>query len=75
MIKGKIVIRKISAEVTDSELKLMMAYIKGMVYGHTIENSKQWFSGTILFGGKNRDWNGTPVGSERLLLRQCNYKH
>lgn len=61
MINSTVKIKKISAEVTDYELNLMLAYIKGIVNGFTIEGSGKWFSGRTLFGGKNNNWSDTPI--------------
>lgn len=61
MIDTKVSIRKIAAKVSDEEIELMLAYIKGTVYGYTAEDSNKWFSVLILFGGKNSDWHNTPI--------------
>ncbi len=53
--------RRISAKITDRELELARAYIKGALHYHRNVNPRMEFSVRIAFGGGNRDWHNTPL--------------
>lgn len=52
---------KISAKVSEKDLKLMENYILGAVHGFTAAADSKSFKVRDLFGFDNRDWNGTPI--------------
>lgn len=52
---------KITAKVSESDLKLMENYILGAVHGFTAAADSKSFKVRDLFGFDNRDWNGTPI--------------
>lgn len=52
---------KISAKVSEKDLKLMEIYILGAVHGFTAAAGSKSFKVRDLFGFDNRDWNGTPI--------------
>ncbi|WP_427113841.1 hypothetical protein [Megasphaera sueciensis] len=39
----------------------IMAFIQGAVYSWCVSSGHTEFSSTVLFGGINKDWNGTPL--------------
>lgn len=53
--------RKISAKLSDNEIELCKAYIKGAVHGFCNTNKGEHFSVLSLFGGDNRLWYDTPL--------------
>lgn len=54
-------IQNISAKLSETEIELAKAYIKGAVHGFCNNNPELDFSARILFGGDNRDWHNTPL--------------
>lgn len=52
---------KITAKVSENDLKLMESYILGAVHGFTAAADSKSFKVRDLFGFDNRDWNGTPI--------------
>lgn len=61
MLRNKSRIYAISAKISKSELELAKAYIKGAVHCFTKNKPNENFSVQILFGGVNKDWNGSPL--------------
>lgn len=59
--------RNISAKISPIEKDLAKTYIKDAVNKHCEKSPQNPFSVRILFGGDNRDWNGTPL--------QCIYNY
>ena len=53
--------RKVFSEMSAEKLDHMKSYIQSSVDDFCKCNPKEKFSVRILFGGKNRDWNGTPL--------------
>lgn len=54
-------IYSISADLLPIDTAIIKVYIQGAVYSFCNNNPKENFSVRILFGGDNRDWNGTPL--------------
>ena len=55
-------VRKISAESSEVEVKLAKAYIQGAVHSYCSNNTNnRKLSVRILFGGNNGNWENTPL--------------
>lgn len=54
-------LRKTSAKLSDQNIEIINAYIKGAVHGFCNNNSGIAFSVRSLFGEDNRDWSDTPL--------------
>lgn len=61
IINPKKLNRNITAKVSDVEIECVKAYIQGAVHSHCNTSPGKPFSVRILFGGKNKDWSGTPL--------------
>lgn len=47
--------------ISESETQLINAFLQGAVYCWCKNRQDEWFSIRDLMGGKNFDWNGTPL--------------
>lgn len=54
-------IYKISADILPVDIEIIKVYMQGAVYAFCNTNKNDAFSARILFGGDNRNWNGTPM--------------
>ncbi len=61
MIKDKSKIYSVSAKISEDEMNLAIAFIKGAVHCFCKNNPEQTFSVKTLFGGANNDWNDNPL--------------
>lgn len=52
--------RKTDAKLSEPEFQRIKDYIQGAVYCYC-KNCTNRFAARDLFGGENRDWNGTPL--------------
>lgn len=52
---------EISAILSEAEKEIIKEYIKGGVHSFCKNNPNDVFSVAILFGGNNKDWNGTAL--------------
>lgn len=53
--------RKISADLIPVDVEVIKAYMLGAVNAFCNVKPGEPFSARILFGGNNRNWNGTPM--------------
>ncbi|HEB32330.1 MAG TPA: hypothetical protein ENI15_15890 [Spirochaetes bacterium] len=66
MIIGDIIFRRISAELSQLQVRLIKSYVQGAVYfwckNCKDENGEpEWFAARDLFGGENYHWDNTPL--------------
>ncbi|MEG1820652.1 MAG: hypothetical protein RR201_00210 [Malacoplasma sp.] len=61
MLIDKTRARKISAKIIEEEQNLMLEYIQNVLNDYTAEKYDKPFSVEKLFGGQNKNWNGTPL--------------
>lgn len=55
--------RKTSSKLSDNNIAIIKAYIKGAVHSFCNNNSELIFSVRLLFGNENKDWYDTPLQS------------
>ena len=53
--------RRISAKLIPADIEVIKVYMQGAVYAFCNVKPDEPFSARILFGGNNRNWNGTPM--------------
>lgn len=54
-------IKRISAKLIPADIEVIKVYMQGAVYAFCNVKPNEPFSARILFGGNNRNWNGTPM--------------
>ena len=54
-------VRAISAKILNIDIEIAKTYIKDVVDDFCNKYPQEKFSVRILFGGVNKDWNGTPL--------------
>lgn len=66
MIENLDKIRKFGADINEQNVREIRSYIQGAVYcwcknRREPDGLSRWFAARDLFGGANRDWEGTPL--------------
>lgn len=54
-------IYKISADILPVDIEIIKVYMQGAVYAFCNIKKDEPFSARILFGGNNKNWQGTPM--------------
>ncbi len=67
--------RSVFPDMSAEQLDNIKSYIQSSVDNFCRCNRKEKFSVRILFGGENRDWNGTPLQAAFNYFQNMGFNH